>query len=52
MKKKVYFNYTACISVEVEYTTEEELEKKVDRIQNEVTDQEILKNIQLNLVDY
>ena len=51
MKHKTYFNYTSCVTREIEVKTEEELETAIEELRNEIPEIEILDSIQENGVD-
>ena len=52
MKYKVYFNYSACVTREVEVENEDELNEIIDELRNEIPEIEIADSIIENSVDY
>ncbi len=52
MKVMAYFNYTSCVYREFEVDSEDDIDKKMDEIRCEITDEEIIDSIQENCVDY
>lgn len=51
MKLKIYFNYTSCVIREIEVTDENELYQRLNELRDDITDEEILNDIQENNFD-
>lgn len=53
MKKyRLYFNYAACVTREVEVENESELEETINELRNEIPEIEIADSIIEDSVDY
>lgn len=52
MKALIYFNYTSCVTREVEVGREEDVYQAIENFRNEITKEEIINSIQESSVEH